>query len=282
MFDNTDDPHPPPTVEESYATSVDSSNLRVTVHHRTGVDMVIAAGCSPHRMGLALMRLMTEWDASAKPAPMTAKQIEGLAASLAVEPATMRVKVPMTPEQIEQTVAELAIDPAKLKGMVWTAVVTVPNPHQGLVRTEARGKKTFRLPLAVAKDHAADWHAHELGLLLQRMKSLPFVREGLLFEARSQGWEDDIHLVAAVLLWWLHKVCPVCNGAKFKIVPGTGRTSSKPCPECSKGRGDGKGTGERKPPHGWQGRRLLVYINFCRQNAISGLQGKFRHQKPGA
>jgi hypothetical protein len=273
MFDSTEDPNPPPTAEESYATAASASNLRVEADRRTPADMVIAAGMNQHRMGLALMRLMTEWDASAKPKPMEPKKVEELAASLAVEPSTMRVKVPMTPEQIAQTVAELAIDPAKLKGMVWTAVVTVPNPHQGLVRVESRGKTSYRVPLTVAKDLAADWHSHELGLLLQRMKSLPLVREGLVFEAGDQGWEDPEHIVAAVLQWWLHKTCLVCHGSKFKVVAGTGRTGSKACSKC-------KGSGERKPPHGWQGRKLLTFINVCRIAAIHGLQGKFRHQKP--
>ena len=272
MFDNTEDPNPPRTVEESYATSADSSNLRVTVHRRTGIDMVIAAGYNPHRMGLAFMRLMTEWDASAKPQPMTPEQIKQLAATLEIEPATIELDVPMTPEQIEHTIAELAIEPARLKGTLWTAVVTVPNPHAGLVRTVSRGKVSYRLPLAVAVERAEQWHSHELGLLMQRMKSLPFVRDGMLQEARSQGWEEPEHMVAAVLQWWLHKTCEACHGSKFRVIAGTGRTGSKACSKC-------KGSGERKPPHGWQGRKLLVYINVCRVAAIQGLQGKFRHQK---
>lgn len=272
MFESTDDPNPPPTVEESYATSAGASNLRVTVHHRTGIDAVIAAGMNQHRTGLALMRLMTEWDSSAKPQPMTPKQIEHLAVRLEIEPAIKRVTVPMTQEQIAQTVAELGIEPSKLKGFAWTAAVMVPNPHAGLVRTESRGKVAYRLPLVVAVEQAAQWHSHELGLLLQRMKSLPLVREGLAFEARSQGWEDPEHIVASVLQWWLHKTCPVCSGSKFKVIAGTGRTGSKACSKC-------KGSGERTPPHGWQGRKLLTYINICRVAAIQGLQGKFRHQK---
>jgi hypothetical protein len=231
MFDSTDDPNPPPTAEESYATSAGASNLRVEADRRTPADMVIAAGMNQHRLGLALMRLMTEWDASAKPVPMTAKRIEELSR-------------------------------------------TYPKQANGLVLAKGRdGKDEEVLPLVLAQREAAQWHSHELGLLLQRMKSLPFVRDGMLVEARSHGWEEPERIVASVLQWWLHKVCPVCNGSKFKVVAGTGRTGSKACSKC-------KGSGDRTPPHGWQGRKLLTYINVCRVAAIQGLQGKFRHQKP--
>jgi len=282
MFDNTDDPNPPRTVEESYAVSASASNLRVDADRRTPADMVIAAGMNPYRMGLAIERLMSEWDCSAKPDPMTPKQIEELAGKLDIEPPTLKAKVRMTPEQVAQTTETFGLDPVKLKDVIWDAVIVVPNPHAGLVRTEVDGKVAYRLPLLVAAERAQQWHSHELGLLLQRMKTLPEARRGLVWWVENQlNIRPGIHLVSAVLQWWLHKTCPVCQGAKMKIIPGTGRTSSKACLACRRQQGDKEGTGERRIPHEWRGKKLVAYINSCRGEAIKGehgLNGKFRHR----
>lgn len=219
--------NPPPSIEERYSSAVGTSNLRVDGVRRTPADMVIAAGMSPHRLGMALRRLASEWDATGKPPPPSAQNI-----------AAMASKYPRI-------------------------------PGTGLV--ELRGKQLT--PISAAKREANDWHAHELGLLFQRLKTMPEVRAALVHWAGEKGVEDPIHIVGAVLQWWLHKTCPVCHGAKKRIIQGTGRTSSKDCQEC-------KGTGEAKVPHGWAGRKMLGYMNESLRAASAGLRGKFRHQAP--
>jgi hypothetical protein len=81
MFGNDGNENEKPQVGEVYAAACGSSNLQVgndsTI--RTPGDIVAAAGMNKHRTGLALMRLRTEWDRSAKPKAMTAAQIEALA-----------------------------------------------------------------------------------------------------------------------------------------------------------------------------------------------------------
>lgn len=62
------------TVEESYTSATQSSNLRCEADRRTDVDVLIAAGCTPGILGSALMRLHSEYDGSAKPAVMTATE----------------------------------------------------------------------------------------------------------------------------------------------------------------------------------------------------------------
>jgi hypothetical protein len=263
-----DENNPPPTIEETYSTSVSSSNLRIDTRDgaRGPGDMMIAAMMNPYRMGLALTRLASEWDRSAKPLPLNARAIELLAASIDREPATCYAQ--------DEAGAEMAMR---------------PNPNAGMVRVELKGADglatiEFRTPIVVANEQAQAWHAHELGLLFQRLKSLPTVRAGLVgeFKKRAQGswhapqvypWErvDAVpHIVAAVLQWWLHKVCPVCYGVKFNVAKGTGRTTNKACGEC-------RGKGERNPPHGHLGRRVVTYINACRAEAIGDLKGRFRH-----
>lgn len=237
MLADTNTTNEKPDVEESYTSAVGASSLKVEPHRRTAADMVIAAGMNPHRVGLALMRLRTEWDKSAKPLPPTAEAIERLAAQLP------RVEA---------------------------------GPHAGLVREKlASGEERFRLPLVVAKEQADAWHQHELKLLLQQLKTLPEVRDALVFWAEAEGLEEGLHLVVAVLLWWLDPRCPVCQGSGKKIVAGTGGRAKGACGECRKN----PNPGERKVPHGGRGRKLLAYLNDCRRGARIGLDGKFRHQR---
>jgi hypothetical protein len=279
MFDNSgDDTNAKPGIEEQYLTSAGSSNLRVgnDSNIRTPGDMIAAAGMNRHRTGLAILRLRTEWDKSAKPVPMTPAQIEQLAAKLEIEPAKIRVPVPMTPEQIAQAVTDLAIDPAKLKAMVWTAEIVVPNPHAGLVRTaDGDGKVQYRLPLVVAKERAQDWYEHELMELLTGLRSLPPVRDGLV---HWLAVPDAGHIVAPVLLWWLDPKCRTCGGSAVRIVKGSGgRSSGKPCGDC---KGRSLVAGERKLPHGGLGRRVLSRVNDCLRAAKVDLgEGAFRNKR---
>lgn len=228
MFDGHDNDKP--QIGEVYATASGSSNLRVgndsTI--RTPGDIVAAAGMNKHRTGLALMRLRTEWDKSAKPKAPTPAQIEALAKTLKVEPST--------------------------------------SPHAGLVREEVEDVVRYRLPLAVAQEQAAAWYEHEQRLLLQSLKTLPLIRDGLTHWLRA---EDAQHVVPQVLLWWLDPKCPACGGVGLKVVEGTGRTSGKACREC---KGRSLVAGERRVPHGGVGRRLVGYINECVGHAARELK----------
>lgn len=54
------------TIEERYITANKASNLRVEADKGGAVDVIIAAGMSPSRLGSALLRLHSEWDGAAK------------------------------------------------------------------------------------------------------------------------------------------------------------------------------------------------------------------------
>jgi hypothetical protein len=192
-----DDENQKPCISEQYLGAVGSSNLRVgdDASIRTPGDVVAAAGMNRHRLGLALRRLMTQWDSAAKPTAPTQQQIEEIAATLRVEPAEL--------------------EPG------------VPNPHAGLVEEfhGARGY-TWRLPTVIAEETAARWYANELHLLMLDLSTLPAVRDALVAQ------EGDVHLVAQVLQWWLDPRCPVCQGRRQRVIAGTGRTGSKNCGTC--------------------------------------------------
>jgi hypothetical protein len=259
-----------PEIGERYATAVGTSNLRVAEHGSAVAEIIAAAGMNKHRTGLALRRLLAEWDRSAKPHEKTPEEVQELAASLKTEGAEFRVAVRMTEDQIKEAVEKHHLDP---RTCVFVAEVRLPNPNAGKVREERDGRVRFRLPLAVAADMARDWHQHELLLLLQRLKTLPSVRDALIFKAREERWEGDVHLVGQVLLWWLDSRCEFCHGRRNKVIPGTGRTGSKPCGEC-------KGTGMKNPPYGWAGGKMLAYMLGCLTSAAQDLsEGTFKHHR---
>lgn len=73
------------SIEERYASSISSKNLKVDVDQVKSVDLLIAAGWSPSRLGAALLRLVSEWDGAEKPQPMHARGINILAAEIGKE-----------------------------------------------------------------------------------------------------------------------------------------------------------------------------------------------------
>ena len=62
------------TVEESYTSATNSSDLRVEADRRGDADVLIAAGWSMSRIGSALLRLHSEFDAVAHPRLATPAQ----------------------------------------------------------------------------------------------------------------------------------------------------------------------------------------------------------------
>lgn len=240
MLDGNSGDSDKPGIEEQYLTTVGSSNLRV------GNDSNIR---TPGDMIAA--------------AGMN-KHRTGLAIQrMRTEWDQASKPIPMAPAQIEQLAAKLEKE--------------VGGEHAGLVRCEEDGAVTYRLPLAVAADQAEAWHQQEMLELLRGLKTLPSVRDSLV---HWLGLDDGVHIVAAVLLWWLDPKCVTCGGVGVRVVQGSGgRTSGKPCGQC---KGRSMVAGERKLPHGGMGRRVLSRINDCLRNAKVDLgEGAFREIRSG-
>jgi hypothetical protein len=240
-----------PGVEELYLGSVLAPNLRVGNDSslKTPGDMTAAAGMNRHRLGLALLRLQSEWSsAAAKLAPPTAKEIERLARTYTLEtaqPNAGKVRV----------------------------VIPSRTPRRGEDPASCRERIEYVLPLRLAKRERQAWHEHELGLLLMQLRSLPALRDAMLLKAERQGWNCDAHVVAKVLLWWLGPKCTVCGGNREGVIAGTGRTNGKPCRSC-------RGTGVQDPPHGRDGERLAGYIRGCLAAARNELrEGVYRERR---
>ena len=71
-----------PGTEEIYTCAGNASNLRVQADRTGSADVLIAAGWSESRLGMALLRLHTVWDAAEKPCKPTKHAVEALALTL--------------------------------------------------------------------------------------------------------------------------------------------------------------------------------------------------------
>ena len=70
------------TLVESYESACNTSNLLVKADRRGSADMIVAAGWCDSHLGMALLRLRSEWESSAKPTPITQAQINALAENI--------------------------------------------------------------------------------------------------------------------------------------------------------------------------------------------------------
>jgi hypothetical protein len=74
-----------PTVDERYQSATGTSNLRVDTRDGapiTSADVILAAGMSDSRLGMALLRLHSEYDSAAKPRKLNPAQIKALSLTM--------------------------------------------------------------------------------------------------------------------------------------------------------------------------------------------------------
>ncbi len=116
--------------------------------------------------------------------------------------------------------------------------------------------------------------ASDAMLLVGQLKTLPDVRRELTMQLKAWGHDKPEDGALAIIAWWLHKVCGKCDGVKYEVIPGTGRTSGRACKACS-------GTGEARLPQGEMGKRAANYMDECLQVArarmhrsLGGIMGR--------
>jgi hypothetical protein len=95
-----------PTVDEKYVSASHASNLRVEAERTGSADIIIAAGWSPTRIGMALLRLASEWDGAAKKPGMSRtdinllrvqlKSLTGVLDQLTIKMCAMKIEAPAT------------------------------------------------------------------------------------------------------------------------------------------------------------------------------------------
>ncbi|WP_019573338.1 hypothetical protein [Curvibacter lanceolatus] len=94
----------PRTIEEAYTAAIVSSHLRVEADRPGAADFLIAAGWSQSRIGLAMLRLHTEWERAAKPRPVSKEAVERIAKEV---PRTVKVAPPHPATQQARAQAEV-------------------------------------------------------------------------------------------------------------------------------------------------------------------------------
>jgi Zn finger protein HypA/HybF involved in hydrogenase expression len=261
-------------VEEAYTSASTSSNLRVEADRPGDADVIIAAGWNQSRIGAALLRLHTEFDASERlrlatadqflPAGKTSKEQRTAAATQAFafnlhETGLLLGKLKSLPDVRAQ---------AMIQAMKW-GFGRPQDPVTCSERTEAREHdaallKRLREEVAKAGD---DERA-----LAMANATLVITSEEVEGRRKVEEEEDVARCgekVASVIRWWLSQRCPACSGTKFQVVEGTNRHGAKICRPCG-------GTGLREVPHQQQGRRLACWFDQCVERARASIGRRLR------
>ena len=229
-----------PDTQERYTAAVNASNLRVHTDADRGssADMLVAAAWSDDQLGAGLLRLMAEWDGAEKPRRPSKERIEAMAATLDRSPAL-----------------------ASLTGKA----------------LEVATKEDARRRGIAAQMTAIKWYTHELGILMGKLKTLPEVRRQVAIRAYKWKNPDPEDIGAAVLKYWLDQLCLVCNGQRFKAIPGTPSLSARHCPAC-------QGSGQARPPRGEEGKRLARHLDDCKNIAERSMRQRLSSgwQKTGS
>jgi hypothetical protein len=183
-------------IEEAYTSAGNSSDLRVEADIRSDADLLIAAGWSDSRVGMALLRLHSEWDKAEKPKKPSAQQIAALAESIQIH----------RPPRAYVISPELMEDHLNHMKPAWCQ--------------------------ATARQMAQDWYMHEMAKLVNKLKSLPSVRAQLIGYVPKWGIAEAGLKVPAVIAYWLDQTCHICHGLKFQRPEGAPALSHKACKSC--------------------------------------------------
>jgi hypothetical protein len=140
-----------PGVTERYLAATETSNLTLLDHRMGAPDLLIAAGLSEETVGNALVRLMGEWDSSAKPRMPTTANIKAVAQAMRVSDAS------------QKAAAELHSRPYKSPG-----------------KAEVR-----------ARAEAIGWYSRELRLFAQGLKSRAECVEHVRQWFALKGMDED-------------------------------------------------------------------------------------------
>ena len=122
-----------PGIDERYQAATSTSNLRVEADKAGAGDVIIAAGMSDSRLGMALLRLHSEWDSSAKPRKISPDQIKALALTMRDshgKPDMMRARresAAWFASELRLFAQALKSRPAVIEGLTaWAAIKDIP------------------------------------------------------------------------------------------------------------------------------------------------------------
>lgn len=260
MFDGTDNDKP--GVDEQYQTAGNTSDLTVEADRRGAGDVMIAAGWSPSRVGMALLRLHSEWGSAAKPRKPTKAVVDACAETIRAEDAQDKANrekangelARLQDLQAKEPNFDRAVEIMHLRRLYQSGALPLPEVKRGNLQERAHQR-------------AAQWYASELRLLAQGLKSREVVWQQVgLWIAQK---EIDPDIAAEALLYWLDPTCRTCDGHGLRKVQDQPALSARQCHKCS-------GTGHVPHPQGTG--KLLAWMDDCVQKARQSL-GKRLHNR---
>jgi hypothetical protein len=253
-----------PGIEERYETACNASSLKVEADKGGAADILIAGGWSDSRVGMALLRLHSEWDGAAKPQKPTERQIQTIAAALKAQDEAeranrerengelARLEARLQDEQSEGERFDLMVDIMKQQRLYESGALPKPAP-------KPQGKPETR-----ARTEAQAWYRRELRLLAQSLKSRASVIEQLTQWAILKGLDPLV--VGPAVHHWLSPTCTVCDGHGRRKLPDA-PALGKPCHACN---------GSGHTPHPQGSARVLGHIDYVVQVARQSLKKRLR------
>lgn len=130
-------------------------------------------------------------------------------------------------------------------------------------------KEEKRLVKVAAHQQALKFNQNQLALFLERLKALPDVRTQASLQMLKWGMTDVETKAVEIIRWWLHQICPTCDGTKFQVVEGTHRHNGKACPTCH-------GSGKSLLPCEQEGRRVAGWLDQCVERARASIGRRLR------
>lgn len=252
-----------PGVEERYEGAVHASRILLEEHRTGAADVLVAAGWSLSRTGMALLRLHSEWQAAAKPERMTRAQVEALAVT--IKQCDDAARANRERENGELARLEALRDRGEGSFDVLTAIMEQRTLHEsGALPKPAL--KPAGAPLTRARAESERWYANELRILALSLKSRPAVWAQLLPWALAKGIPEQ--QVAQALFHWLDPVCGHCDGHGLHKAKDAPALSAKQCRACN-------GTGTKAIPDG--GFKVLSHISQCLTEARVSLKKRLHN-----
>jgi hypothetical protein len=264
-----------PQLDEIYEIACNTSSLKLSEHTRGAADILIASGWSPSRLGSALLRLHSAYDAAEKPERKHALPIKEWKKILHKEDAARRAHAEQHTryeqwyrKEMEVLLSRLAAFPtvrdqltlkAMLKGMGVSRDPITRSELSEARRNDADMLARMRKTVADAPDEAQRKDAQGA---LDYFARLAEARRN---EERREEYDRACAKAIATIRYWLSQHCSACAGTKWQLIPGTLRQSDKPCMVCL-------GGGYVTLPRGSDERELACYLDSCLAAARQSLR----------